>query len=71
MENQEAKQIDNILENGENKDLQALIAQERRKRYFKIPWYAFILISVQAILLADGIFAWLGHGLFWPWVLGR
>jgi hypothetical protein len=71
MENQEGKQFSSLLEQGDNKDLKALIAQERRKRYFKIPWYAYVLISVQALLLADGIFAWFGHGLLWPWIISR
>jgi len=58
-----------LIENGYASDVKVMVAKERWKRYFKVPWYAYCLIGVEFILLADGVLAWLGHGIFWPWVL--
>ena len=55
-----------ILENGYSKEMRVIAAQERRKRYFKVPWYAYPLIIIQAVLLFDAILTWNGIGLLWP-----
>jgi len=59
----------NVLDNGYTNEIRVIAAQERRKRYFKVPWYAYPLIIIQAILLLDGILAWNGIGLIWPLIL--
>ena len=58
------------LATGYARELRVIAAQERRKRYFKMPWYAYPLIIIQAILLLDGILTWNGIGLLWPLILG-
>ena len=58
-----------VIDNGYSSEMRVIAAQERRKRYFKVPWYAYLLISVQAILLLDAILTWNGIGLLWPLIL--
>ncbi|MBP5296688.1 MAG: hypothetical protein J6Y94_05080 [Bacteriovoracaceae bacterium] len=58
-----------LLGNGYSNEMKVIAAQVRRRKYFKLPWYAYPLIIIQAILLLDGILTWNGIGLLWPLIL--
>ena len=58
-----------LLGNGYSNEMKVIAAQVRRRKYFTLPWYAYPLIIIQAILLLDGILTWNGIGLLWPLIL--